>query len=94
MSISRSGVSKLIKKVFQDSSLSGLPGSGRPINIIPAILGIEEAQMLRDDDTTTVQLQCILVECGHLLLLKTKNNLRLQTKLGWTFKGSTYCQLI
>ena len=48
--------------------------------------------MEKDDETTAVQLQQILESDGHPLSLRTI--LRSRTRLGWTFRGSAYCQLI
>ena len=48
--------------------------------------------MQADDETTTVQLKKILVDKGHPLSLKTI--LASREKLGWTFRGSAYCQII
>jgi hypothetical protein len=48
--------------------------------------------MEKDDETTAVQLQRILVARRHPLALSTI--LRSRKKLGWTFRGSAYCQLI
>ena len=48
--------------------------------------------MQLDDETTAVQLEKILADQGHKLSLKSI--LRSRSKLGWTFRGSTYCQLI
>ena len=45
-----------------------------------------------DDETTAIQLQKILVENGHPLSLNTI--LRSRDRLGWTFRGSAYCQMI
>ncbi len=56
------------------------------------VLRIVEAEMQRDDETTAVQLQKILVDSGHPLCLQTI--LTSRDKLGWTFRGSAYCQLI
>ena len=67
-------------------------GSDRPTKITADILHIVEAQMQLDDETTAVQPQKILVDEGHPLSLKTI--LASRTKLGWTFRGSAYCQLI
>ena len=53
---------------------------------------IVEMQMLADDETTAVQLQKLLVDKGHPLSLKTI--LASREKLGWTFRGSAYCQII
>lgn len=67
-------------------------GSGRPTKITRDVLRIVEAQMQADDETTAVQLQKLLVDNGHPLSLKTI--LASREKLGWTFRGSAYCQLI
>ena len=56
------------------------------------VLHIVEAQMQLDDKTTAVQLEKILADQGHKLSLKSI--LRSRSKLGWTFHGSAYCQLI
>lgn len=67
-------------------------GSGRPSKITVDVLRIVEEQMRSDDETTAVQLQKILVEKGHALSLKTI--LASRDRLGWTFRGSAYCQII
>lgn len=48
--------------------------------------------MKADDEPTAVQLQKILVNKGHPLSLKTI--LQSREKLGWTYRGSAYCQII
>ena len=53
---------------------------------------IVDAQMRADDETTTQQLHAILKSKGFELFLQTI--LRCRTALGWTFHGSSYCQLI
>lgn len=45
-----------------------------------------------DDETTATQLQKILADNGHSLSLITI--LKSRGKLGWTFRGSAYCQII
>ena len=44
-------------------------------------------QVRLDDETTTYQLHHLLTAKGYLISLH-------RTTLGWTFHGSTYCQLI
>lgn len=56
------------------------------------VLRIVEEQMRADDEITAIELQKILVEKGHPLSLKTF--LASREKLGWTFRGSSYCQTI
>ena len=48
--------------------------------------------MRSDDETSAVQLHLMLVARGYELSLATI--LRCRTSLGWTFRGSSYCQLI
>ena len=48
--------------------------------------------MRRDDETTASQLHVILTAMGYSISLRTI--LRCRTSLGWTFRGSAYCQLI
>ena len=48
--------------------------------------------MVQDDETTAVQLHAILTKREINVSLKTI--LRSRTQLGWTFRGSAYCQLI
>ena len=48
--------------------------------------------MRADDETTAHQLRALLQSKGYPLSLRTI--LRCRTSLGWTFRGSSYCQLI
>lgn len=45
-----------------------------------------------DDETTAYQLLELLKEKGYTISLRTI--LRCRTSLGWTFRGSAYCQMI
>ena len=68
------------------------PGSGRETLITAEVKAVVEEQMRRDDETTASQLHVLLVSLGYRLNLRTV--LRCRTALGWTFRGSAYCQLI
>ena len=48
--------------------------------------------MEKDDETTAYQLHHMLLENGIKISLRTI--LRCRTALGWTYRGSAYCQLI
>ena len=48
--------------------------------------------MIRDDETTASQLHRLLLENRIFISLNTI--LRCRANLGWTFRGSAYCQLI
>ena len=88
----RSGFWRFLKKYKETGSVVCRPGSGRPTGITSQVLEIVEKQMQKDNETTAVQLQRLLVESGHSLSLKTI--LRSRRALGWTFRGSAYCQII
>ena len=90
--VSVSGVCRLIKKYRETGSINRRPGSGRPTKITADVLRIVETQMKLDDETTAVQLQEILLDNGHPLSLQTI--LTSREKLGWTYRGSAYCQII
>ena len=69
-----------------------LSGSGRPSKITSDVKLVIEQQMLRDDETTALQLHKILCDMGYNVSIWTI--FRCRKELGWTFRGSAYCQLI
>lgn len=73
-------------------TISRRPGSGRPSKITDKIKKVVEEQMRADDETTAHQLHALLNSKGFSLSLRTI--LRCRISLGWTFRGSAYCQLI
>lgn len=62
------------------------------MKITEEIKRVVEEQMRLDDETTAHQLYYLLRRKGFTLSLRTI--LRCRTALGWTFRGSAYCQLI
>ena len=48
--------------------------------------------MQQDDESTATQIHRLLIEKGFKLSIWTI--LRCRRQLGWTFRGSAYCQLI
>ena len=89
---SRFGIDKFIKVYETTGSIARQPGSGRPSKVTAEIKELVEAQMRLDDETTAFQLHRLLTEKGYSISLRTV--LRCRTSLGWTFRGSAYCQLI
>ena len=92
ITVSRFGVHKFIKLYTETGSIERKPGSGRLTKITTRVKELVEAQMEKDDETTAYQLHQMLVESGIEISLMTI--LRCRTTLGWTFRGSAYCQLI
>ena len=60
--------------------------------ITTEIKAVVEEEMQRDDETTAIQLHKLLVSRGYKISIQTV--LRCRSSLGWTFRGSAYCQLI
>ena len=92
LSASRQGVAEFLRRYESRGTIKRKPGSGRPSKVTAEIKQIVEEQMRLDDETTATQLHALLNSCGYSLSLRTI--LRCRTSLGWTFRGSSYYQLI
>lgn len=90
--VTRVGVHEVLRRFAESGCLMRSPGSGRRSKITMEIKRVVEAQMRLDDETTAHQLHALLESKGYNLSLKTI--LRCRSALGWTFRGSAYCQLI
>ena len=95
LSASQRGIHKFLTKYLQTGSIGRCPGSGRPSKITEELKAIVDEQMNNDDETTVYQLHCL-----HRLLVSRGYNISIHTilccrsSLGWTFRGTSYCQLI
>lgn len=78
--------------VLTKGNVARKSGSGRPSKITLEIKRIVDKRMEEDDETTAYQLYNLLKEKGYSISLRTV--LRCRSSLGWTFRGSSYCQLI
>jgi len=88
----RAGIAKFINKFERTGLIARTPGSGRPTKITEEMRAFVEERMREDDETTAIQLHALLKSKGYQI--STKTILRCRTELGWTFRGSVYCQLI
>ena len=89
---SRVGVHKFIRSYQQSASIARRPGSGRKSKLTDEVKKVVEEKMREDDETTAMQLHQLLTARGYTMSVRTI--LRCRTDLGWTFRGSSYCQLI
>ena len=80
-----------LRRYEQHGTIQRLPGSGRRSIVTPSTEATIESRMEDDDETTASQLQTLLVSKGRLLSLFTIQ--RSRVRMGWTFRGSAYCQL-
>lgn len=89
---SREGIHKFLAKFKSSGCLLRRPGSGRPLKTTSEIKAIVNDQMKEDDETSAHQLHAMLTRKGYQISIRTV--LRCRSSLGWTFRGSAYCQLI
>ena len=92
ISVSRVGIWKFLCHYSRTRCLARREGSGRPTKITSQVKLLVEQQMLADDETTAYQLHQLLTNKGIQISIATI--LRARNELGWTFRGSAYCQLI
>ena len=92
MTTSRVGIHKFLRRFEMYGSIERKTGSGPPSKITAEVKRIVEEKMREDDETTAYQLHLLLTSRAISISLRTV--LRCRTSLGWTFRGSAYCQLI
>ena len=92
ISSTKQGVRQFIKRFEKINSIARKVGSGLAPKLSPAIQKIIEDTMQKNDETTATQLQHHLASRGVYVSLATIVRNRIQ--LGWTYRGSAYCQLI
>ena len=89
---SRRGICKFLHRYGASGTTHRIPGSDRRSKATEGVRRLVEEQMRKDDETTAVQLHALLLDKGFQPSLRTI--LRCRVSLGWTFRGSSYCQLI
>ena len=90
--VSRKGILKFLSRYRLTDTVCRQPGSGRPSKLTEEMKAIVEHQMQVDDETTAHQLHALLLRKCYNISISTV--LRCRSSLGWTFRGSAYCQLI
>lgn len=88
----KQGVRMFLKRFQLTKSIARKPGSGMPPKLSPAVQQLIEDAMQADDECTATQLQVLLASKNIYVSLATI--VRNRSELGWTYRGSAYCQLI
>lgn len=88
----KQGIRQFLKRFGLTNTIARKPGSGMPPKLSPQVQKLIEDAMLQDDETTATQLQSVLASRSIYVSLATIVRNRVQ--LGWTYRGSAYCQLI
>ena len=90
--ISKQGVRQFLNRYLYCLTISRKEGSGLNAKLSPAIQQVIENAVREDDETTATQLQAMLAAKDIFISLSTIVRNRLA--LGWSYRGSAYCQLI
>ena len=88
----RQTVWRIQRHIKEYGTINPLPKSGHPTKLSNNVLQSIENTMQEDDETTAKQLVTTLTEKGMSLCLTTA--LKGRRLLGWTRRGTAYCQLI
>ena len=88
----KQGIRQFLKRYELSKSIERKPGSGLPPKLTPSLQKVIEDAMRNDDETTATKLQAMFASKGIYVSLATI--VRNRVELGWTYRGSAYCQLI
>ena len=89
---SKAGIWKFLKKYKETGCIQRKQGSGRCTKMSEQVKKMVDDELEKDDERTGIEISKTLNENGHDLSVSTV--LRCRKKLGWTCRGSAYCQLI
>ena len=88
----RQTVWRLERHIKEHGTIITLPKSGRPTKLTDVVLSKIDAAMTKDDETTAKELLTTLQDAGAVISLSTV--LKGRRLLGWTSRGTAYCQLV
>ena len=92
LTCTRQGIHNFLRRYMELGTINRKTGSGGRSKTVQEVKNIVESQMQEDDETTAMQLREILKKHGYHLSLSTI--LRCRKSLGWSFRGTSYCQMI
>ena len=91
---SKQGIRQFLKLYQESGSIARKPGSGLPPKLSPPVQQLIEGAMRSDDETTATQLQLQAMLAPRHIYVSLSTIVRNRSELGWTYRGSAYCQLI
>ena len=77
----------------QHGAIESMRSSGRPTKLTDEVLQVIETAMQEDDENTARELHVRLQQL-HISHMSLRTILKGRKLLGWTYRGSAYCQLI
>lgn len=90
--VSYQSVARIVKEIKLTGSVDNLPKSGRPRKLNTSAEAFIEAQMRKNDEATSRQIQKKLFKRGMEVHPSTVR--RARKEQGWTLQNTKYCQLI
>ena len=91
---SRVSVAKFLRRYKETGTIARVPGTGQATKGTPNIRVIIEEQMKKNDETIGLELQKLLKKEIQGFDASLSSVLRWRSDLGWTAKGTKYCQMI
>ena len=92
--VSKAGVLKFLRRYRQTGTITRAPGSGQASKLTDKIRETIDDQMKKNDETTGLELQKLLKKEIEGFDASVSSILRRRNDLGWTAKGTKYCQMI
>ena len=92
ITVCRQTVWRIQQHIRTHGTIEKLPKSGRPTKLTSTVLQQIDNTMERDDETTAKELQSVLESNGISVCARTA--LKGRRLLGWTRRGTAYCQMI
>ena len=89
---SKVGVYKFLRRYKESGTIARAPGSGQTSKVNAEIRKLIEDQMQKNDETTIQELKQLLKKEGFDVAQSSIHQWR--KYLGWTSKGTSYCQMI
>ena len=92
--VSKAGVLKFLRRYRETGTIARAPGTGQASKLTDQLREIIEDQMKKNDETTGLELQKLLKKEVEGFDASVSSILRWRNDLGWTAKGTKYCQMI
>ena len=90
--VTKPGICYFLKKFKATGSITRKPGTGRKPTKTRALLDFIDTEIEKDDEISLADLRTKLVEKGINVSISSIH--RWKEELGWTSKGTKYCQMI
>ena len=91
---SKASILKFLRRYRETGNITRAPGTGQATKLTDQIREIIDDQMMKNDETTGLELQKLVKKEIEGFDASVSSILRWRNDLGWTAKGTKYCQMI